>query len=62
MGCDHLCCYFVAELDDGEPEGATADADDKVEEKEQVASKLPQEVQNIVQVAKTRYFLLVGRD
>ncbi|EGZ11175.1 hypothetical protein PHYSODRAFT_337921 [Phytophthora sojae] len=43
--------YFLVELDDGEPEPADAVAgDEKVEMKEEVASKLPQEVQKIVQL------------
>ncbi|KAL4124192.1 hypothetical protein PRIC2_010031 [Phytophthora ramorum] len=42
--------YFLVELDDGEPEEATADASEKLQEKQEVASKLPQEVQDIVQL------------
>ncbi|KAG6972347.1 hypothetical protein JG687_00001498 [Phytophthora cactorum] len=42
--------YFLVELDDGEPEGPSVDTEAKVEEKHVVASKLPQEVQNIVQL------------
>ncbi|KAE9344568.1 hypothetical protein PF008_g9164 [Phytophthora fragariae] len=41
--------YFLVELDDGEPEPAD-DAAAEEEEKEKVASKLPQEVQNIVKL------------
>ncbi|CAI5716357.1 unnamed protein product [Peronospora destructor] len=43
--------YFLVELDDGESERTTADVDKKVnEKKEHVVSKLPKEVQNIVQL------------
>ncbi|KAG7378094.1 E3 ubiquitin-protein ligase mib1 [Phytophthora pseudosyringae] len=42
--------YFLVELDDGEPGGAADDAAAKVEEKHAVASKLPKEVQNVVQL------------
>ncbi|KAG6583242.1 poly polymerase catalytic domain containing protein [Phytophthora cinnamomi] len=42
--------YFLVELDDGEPDTADDVAAEKVEEKGLVPSKLPQEVQNIVQL------------
>ncbi|ETI37202.1 hypothetical protein F441_16613 [Phytophthora nicotianae CJ01A1] len=42
--------YFLVELDDGEPDGSSADTEATVEEKHAVASKLSQEVQNIVQL------------
>ncbi|KAF1783807.1 Poly(ADP-ribose) polymerase, catalytic domain [Phytophthora cactorum] len=41
--------YFLVELDDGEPEGPSVDTEAKVEEN-MFGSKLPQEVQNIVQL------------
>ncbi|KAG6616292.1 poly polymerase catalytic domain containing protein [Phytophthora cinnamomi] len=42
--------YFLVELDDGEPDTADDVAAENVEEKELVPSKLPQEMQNIVQL------------
>ncbi|CAH0477959.1 unnamed protein product [Peronospora belbahrii] len=42
--------YFLVELDDGECRGATGGVEEKVEKMEQVASKLPTEVQNIVRL------------
>ncbi|KAK1946348.1 Poly [ADP-ribose] polymerase 2 [Phytophthora citrophthora] len=42
--------YFLVELDDGETEGDASAAVTQMDEKKEVASKLPQEVQDIVQL------------
>ncbi|KAG6583027.1 poly polymerase catalytic domain containing protein [Phytophthora cinnamomi] len=42
--------YFLVELDNGEPEAAGAGEAKAEQEEEEVASKLPQDVQNIVQL------------
>ncbi|RLN93764.1 hypothetical protein BBJ28_00013748 [Nothophytophthora sp. Chile5] len=51
------------QLDDGTPEDAAVDADEKMEEKATVASTLPQIVQDVVQVkCKMQLFLLADWD